>query len=464
MESLPPGVERHRTKYRARKRINGVRVRQSFSTLEEAIAFLQALDADSAAVREAELRRIAKSLTVRDIVDDWWLGPLIDGERTGGHRRRIAALTARDYQLYIDRYISQVADRPAREYDQNPALLKFFYDSLPNRMAWHVHSVLRMALAEAVARRHLERNPCEFQRPARRKRTQRITPSRDEVDMILAAAEAEDPLWGLFNFLTATLGPRAGETCALMAEDFDRPGEVVHILRAVSKTAGRPILKEPRNGQPRHLWMDDTDFWDYVEPFLRKPGFLFRGFYRDEQHKGPDARVKPWHPDHAQARFRKMIRRLGLPPYTLHSVRHFAATQLLIEGQPINQVAEFLGHTPQMTLMLYGRHADLDALRRVGRAAARITKRARPDPATAQDRPDPKSAAAPGWRWALDLICEMAGSAPVTNGAVQMKTGLSRRQASKALDLLVREGRLVRTGEGRTTHYVLPQSLLAWTL
>jgi hypothetical protein len=53
---------------------------------------------------------------------------------------------------------------------------------------------------------------------------------------------------------------------------------------------------------------------------LREEGFLFRGFYRNGPRTGE---AKPWHPDHAQSRFKKMIRSLGLPPYTLHSLRHF---------------------------------------------------------------------------------------------------------------------------------------------
>ena len=47
---------------------------------------------------------------------------------------------------------------------------------------------------------------------------------------------------------------------------------------------------------------------------------------------------------------------VGLPAYTPHSLRHFVATQALIkmQGRSLNQVAEFLGHSPRMTLELYG--------------------------------------------------------------------------------------------------------------
>ncbi len=456
-EALPAGIHRHGRRYRVQKMVDGTLVRRGFATLEEAEAFLEQL---RERVRDRDAPAIPDVLTVMDVVRTWWLGPLIDGEHRGGHRRRVASRTARDYQQYIDRYISQIGGEPVAGYTRNPALLKLFYDSLPNRMAWHVHGVLRLAFKEAVARGHMERNPCLAESPARRKRTRRLTPSRPEVDRIITTAEDEDARWGLFVYLTATLGTRCGETCALCSEDFDEAAHTVHIERAVSKTAGGPILKEPKKGEPRDLFIDDPDFWGYVRPALREPGFLFPGFHRDEQHKGAGAQPKPWHPDHAQARFRKMIRSLGLPPYTLHSLRHFVATQLLIEGQPVNQVAEFLGHTPQMTLMLYGRHLDREAMRRVGRAAVRVTSRPAPcRDAAAEAETAPLSTealprAAPGYAWSFDLICEMAERGPVTNAAVRAKTGLTRRQISKALDRLVRDGRLRREGENRGTRYL----------
>lgn len=38
---------------------------------------------------------------------------------------------------------------------------------------------------------------------------------------MILAAEEESILWGLFVKITATLGTRRGETCALRWEDFD---------------------------------------------------------------------------------------------------------------------------------------------------------------------------------------------------------------------------------------------------
>jgi integrase len=409
-------------------------------------------DADEA--KHTETARVTGAYTVMDIVRTWWLGPVIEGEHRGGHRQRVSGVTQRNYQYYIDAYISRIGAESAQSYARNPGLLKLFYDSLPNRCAWHVHGVLRMALREALARGLIDRNPCMETKPARRKRIRRIVPSRAEVDKLVAAAEERSDRWGVFVYLTSVLGTRCGETVALRSEDFDEAAGIVRIERAVSKTPVRPTIKEPKKGEPRELPIEDPAFWEHVRRFLGAPGFLFPGFYRD----GPRTEEKPWHPDHAERKFRKMVHALGLPQYTLHSVRHFVATQLLIEGQPINQVAEFLGHTPQMTLMLYGRHLDREAMRRVGRAATGLVKRSpAPAPAPAGDDPGPPRLRAPApvvaQHDADEAVLALGRRAAVTNARVQREAGLTRRQASKALARLVGAGLLERRGEKKGTHY-----------
>lgn len=452
---LPKHIHLHRSRYRVQKMVSGKLVRRSFDTLVEAEGFLRMLMEDVADERAVEDARASGSLTVMDIVRLWWLGPIIDGEHRGGHRVRVAGVTQRNYQYYIDAYISRIGTESAQSYARNAGLLKLFYDSLPNRCAWHVHGVLRMVFRDAVTRGLVDRNPCMDVKPAPRKRRRRYVPSRSEVDKLVTAAEERDRLWGLFVYLTSVLGTRCGETVALRVEDFDETEGVVHIERAVSKTAGRPTLKVPKKGEPRALPIDDADFWAHVRTFLGTTGFLFPGFYRD----GPrDWSEKPWHPDHAQGRFKTMVRALGLPPYTLHSLRHYVATQLLIEGQPINQVAEFLGHSPQMTLTLYGRHLDQEAMRRVGRAATTLVRRpAATEPARGLD---PDDAPRPRTQWvdrevAERQILDLARGGTITNARVRGETGLTRRQVSKALERLVRAERLLKQGTRRGTTYLV---------
>lgn len=203
----------------------------------------------------------------------------------------------------------------------------------------------------------------------KRGRKAKLDPPREHVEMLVAAAYGEDPLWGLFVSLLATLGLRCGEICALRWEHIDAAKRTVEICEALATPKkGRLSVKEPKAGEARVLPIGEA-FWSELRRHVAPSGLVFP----NPKCKWPAPDL--WHPNEATRRFRAMRTRLGMPEYTPHSLRHFVATQLLIEGQPINQVAEFLGHTPAMTLNLYGRTLDHDALKRVGDAATRLYDR-----------------------------------------------------------------------------------------
>ena len=62
--------------------------------------------------------------------------------------------------------------------------------------------------------------------------------------------------------------------------------------------------------------------------------------------------------------------------YTLHSLRHFVASQLLAKGMPATQVAQFMGYKdPSVTMDLDANHVVDDVQRMMGEVAASLFKR-----------------------------------------------------------------------------------------
>jgi integrase len=60
------------------------------------------------------------------------------------------------------------------------------------------------------------------------------------------------------------------------------------------------------------------------------------------------------HPEHVTKRFARLVRDAGLPPITLHGVRHSYATAALGAGEPLKVVSERLGHaSTSITANLY---------------------------------------------------------------------------------------------------------------
>jgi integrase len=378
---LEPGIERHRERFRVARRINGTLHRRSFDSLVEARSYLASIDA-----RRAGCRKRARSLpwSIGEVVREWWEGPSdVALDRRRGHRDRVSPRTRGDYQYLIDRFIIPIADQPARAFAEQPGLLKAYYDTFTARVSvWRVHAILRQAFEYAVEQRWIDLNPAAIKRyhprRLRRRRKTKLVPSREHVEKLLAAAYEEDELWGFFVYTLATLGLRCGEACALHWENIDFEAREVEIEWAVStpKTGSREFgamfLKEPKVGESRTLPVGE-EYFDRAAILRKESGLVFP----NPHSRTPYFPLKPsygaqpaglWHPNEASRRFRTMRRRIGLPAYTPHSLRHFVATQALIkmQGRSLNQVAEFLGHSPRMTLELYGWTLDREALQRVG--------------------------------------------------------------------------------------------------
>jgi integrase len=346
-------VERHRNRFRVRWTEQGRRVKRSFDSEKKAREFVERSKAKENVSRAGRLRG---ALTVIEVVQNWYRG----------HRLNLSAGTQRDYEGRIRRDVARIGSLIADDLAANPRTLRAFYASLTPTNARRLHAILRQAFQDAVDHREVERNPCDLVKPRKPLAPEKLIPSPAEVEKIVIAAEEEDDeLWGLFLNVTATLGTRRGETCALRWEDFDFQHGRVHIRRALCKGVNGPTeIKLPKNGRERRLLVGD-DFFDQLSMFRREAGWLFFAGLRA-------SRDHPWHPDWPGHRFQRLMHRLELP-YTLHSLRHFVATQLLARGLPVTQVAKFLGHRdPSVTMNLYGNHVVDDVQRAMGLAAATL--------------------------------------------------------------------------------------------
>ena len=80
---------------------------------------------------------------------------------------------------------------------------------------------------------------------------------------------------------------------------------------------------------------------------------------------------RPVNPETFSSVVHKLCTELDMPHVHLHSLRHFAATEMLAAGIDPRNAAEILGHAnPTLTLSLYG-HATLDRQRSAAEVLAR---------------------------------------------------------------------------------------------
>ncbi|MBF9131382.1 site-specific integrase, partial [Plantactinospora sp. S1510] len=161
------------------------------------------------------------------------------------------------------------------------------------------------------------------------------------------AAEHDPDLHPLLHFM-AYRGPRRGEACGLRDSEVRLDKREVTINNQLTGH-GRKVRQKPPKSKAgnRDLTIDaDTAAVLTAYRARRAAQRLATGS------TWPDTGLffvrpngQPWRPHLITNRFRKLVKRAGLPPIRLHDLRHGAATIALDAGIDIKVVSEQLGHT-----------------------------------------------------------------------------------------------------------------------
>lgn len=234
------------------------------------------------------------------------------------------------------------------------------------RTVRYAHSVVRKAVNDAVGE-HLQAAPAwakvQLPRQASSDGGDPEAWSPDELRTFLEATESDRlaPLW----VLMAHTGMRRGEALALRWEDMDLDAGDVRVARAVSDVGSGPVYDAPKNGEARTVhapraarqalrdWRkaQAADQLAAGAAWLDSAGLVFTM---------PDGR--PVAPSYASKAFSRAVAATGVPPLTLHGLRHTAATLLLRDGASVHLVARMLGHKdPSITLQVYSHAIPGDA-------------------------------------------------------------------------------------------------------
>ena len=235
------------------------------------------------------------------------------------------------------------------------------------------HAILSSALSQAVRWGWIERNPAERSQPPSIERVELQVPTPDEVRTLLAAAEARGPRWGMLLSLAVLTGGRRGELCALRWIDVE--GESIRFRRSLYHAGDERGEKSTKTGRERRIAIAPAgqallEEWratceaaaDAAEVKLADDAFIVSKF--------PDG-SRPVNPDTLTSVVHKLCVELGMPYVHLHSLRHFAATEMLSAGIDPRNAAEVLGHAnPSLTLSLYG-HATNERQRQAAEVLGR---------------------------------------------------------------------------------------------
>lgn len=229
------------------------------------------------------------------------------------------------------------------------------------------HSVLAAALNQAVRWGWIGVNPAALATLPAIPRLRAVVPTPQDVRDLIRVCHESDPQLGMFVLMAATTGCRRGELVALRWSHIR--GDVLSVRSAVHEVDGEWRVKTTKTGQMRLLVLGPQlmsalrDWKKSCQRDARASGtslsadvFIF---------PGSSSGTTILNPNKMTVGFAKVADSMDPPRLEmhLHSLRHFAATELVAAGISIPDVAERLGHAdPTWTLIVYS-HSRADRQR-----------------------------------------------------------------------------------------------------
>jgi integrase len=202
--------------------------------------------------------------------------------------------------------------------------------------------------------------------------------SREQCGAFLDGIEGER-LYSLFH-VAATFGLRRSELAGLRWEDVDLATRRVHVRVA---QVDDELDSTPSEDSER-IVIIDQDTADVLRAWRKVQlgeRMAWAGVWTDSGRVWTREDGTALRPAGISERFDTLVARLGLPPVTLHGLRHGSATMALAAGVPIKAISEMLGHaTSAFTADVYTEVAEELAEAAAVAIAAYIPRRAKSVP------------------------------------------------------------------------------------
>lgn len=150
----------------------------------------------------------------------------------------------------------------------------------------------------------------------------------------------------MWAFLAST-GCRRGEALGLRWSDLDLDGKHATLVQSVQKVAGQVIVGEVKTAASRRRIALDDATVDMLRAQRKRQAaqrLLVGPAWADGDLVFAGPTGEPMYPETVTRTFHTTVRRLGLPPITLHGLRHTWASLALAAGIHAKVVQERLGH------------------------------------------------------------------------------------------------------------------------
>lgn len=240
------------------------------------------------------------------------------------------------------------------------------------------NAIVRAALQQAVTWDWISSNPATKVSLSEQASPPLVMPTFDEIQTLINGLRDEGPngrVYAMAADLAWSTGIRRGELCALRWSDWANGSLRIHA--SVYRVSGETGIKSTKSGRER------------LVPVSGPTANLLLGWHMEcvkralDDDLAPSAFIlsawpdgsRPLNPDSLSAAFRRVALANDLGHVHLHSLRHFAATEMVAGGVGVNDAADVLGHAnTRMTLEVYG-HARTDRKREAMEVLGRLAER-----------------------------------------------------------------------------------------
>lgn len=318
---------------------NRIKKTRCFPTLEQAILVRD----NFKATRNIRENILPSGITLSRWLD-YWLNEVIRPNR--------AVTTVYGYQKIIDNHIRPVLGKILLQNLTAMQVQQYMNRKLeeglsPNTIRKH-HVLLSSAIGVAVKQDMLAKNVVQLVSPPPERPPQHrfYTPEQLQKLFALTAGRSMEPVVKLAGYL----GMRRSEICGLKWEHVDLAEKVIYICEARTAANGIAVDKGPKSPSSvrRLSFAGNEDLCNMLQrmyqQFMREKsryGDLFNpcGYVVTHSHG------KPYAPDYLSGHFTKIIRQSGLPPCTLHGLRHSFASIANSQRVSMFSICKALGHS-----------------------------------------------------------------------------------------------------------------------
>ncbi len=275
----------------------------------------------------------------------------------------------------INRFLNKIAGEPKKRHYKNGTRPEPDAKPISGTMQKKVYQQLHALLDYAMQNGILASNPADRVTPPRKDTQEARILEIDELKTLLCGVEElKDPQWRAVFSLLIFSGMRPSELCGLNWEDLR--GTVLTVRAGAFKPKGGKPTERTSRPKTRSSVRDIILSEDVVNALEA---------HRAAQDELKEAAGKDW-PDRetmfhnskghridlcaVQSRWSYLCKKLNLPKTGIYSLRHSAASLMILEGLSVRDVASRLGHaSPALVLSTYS-HSFMDANER---ATAAIT-------------------------------------------------------------------------------------------